>query len=81
MQKDARVSWQTYKARCHLVLCLTHFHSSVQLLEYLEKHGFGCVVDVSTLKITRSVHQIDEQGKDQGTNGNVSQILKHPPCL
>lgn len=39
------------------------------------KHGSERVVDdarshVSTLKMLRSFHYIDEKGKDQGINGN-----------
>jgi ENTH domain len=50
---------------------------ALQLLEYLVKHGSERVVDdarshVSTLKMLRSFHYIDEKGKDQGVNGNVS---------
>jgi hypothetical protein len=56
------------------------FHSSVfgwqalQLLEYLIKHGSERVVDdarshVSTLKMLRNFHYVDERGKDEGING------------
>jgi epsin len=44
------------------------------LLEYLVKHGSERVVDdarshISTLKMLRSFHYIDDKGKDQGLNG------------
>lgn len=50
---------------------------ALQLLEYLVKHGSERVVDdarshVSTIKMLRSFHYIDEKGKDQGINGSVS---------
>ncbi|KAI9436562.1 hypothetical protein H4582DRAFT_2112028 [Lactarius indigo] len=59
MEKEARQWRQIYKA--------------LQLLEYLVKHGSERVVDdarshVSTLKMLRSFHYIDEKGKDQGLN-------------
>lgn len=59
MEKEARQWRQIYKA--------------LQLLEYLVKHGSERVVDdarshVSTLKMLRSFHYIDEKGKDQGVN-------------
>ncbi|KAH9983699.1 hypothetical protein BJV74DRAFT_849499 [Russula compacta] len=59
MEKEARQWRQIYKA--------------LQLLEYLVKHGSERVVDdarshVSTIKMLRSFHYIDEKGKDQGIN-------------
>lgn len=44
------------------------------LLEYLVKNGSERVVDdarshVSTVKMLRNFHYIDEKGKDQGING------------
>ncbi|KAH8992283.1 hypothetical protein EDB86DRAFT_2932572 [Lactarius hatsudake] len=59
MEKEARQWRQIYKA--------------LQLLEYLVKHGSERVVDdarshLSTLKMLRSFHYIDEKGKDQGLN-------------
>ncbi|KAF8262391.1 hypothetical protein EI94DRAFT_1780032 [Lactarius quietus] len=59
MEKEARQWRQIYKA--------------LQLLEYLVKHGSERVVDdarshISTLKMLRSFHYIDEKGKDQGIN-------------
>jgi epsin len=59
MEKEARQWRQIYKA--------------LQLLEYLIKHGSERVVDdarshISTLKMLRSFHYIDEKGKDQGLN-------------
>ncbi|KAH7099466.1 hypothetical protein BKA62DRAFT_709670 [Auriculariales sp. MPI-PUGE-AT-0066] len=59
MEKEARQWRQIYKA--------------LQLLEYLIKHGSERVVDdarshMSTIKMLRSFHYIDEKGKDQGIN-------------
>jgi len=59
MEKEARQWRQIYKA--------------LQLLEYLVKHGSERVVDdarshVSTIKMLRSFHYIDDKGKDQGVN-------------
>jgi epsin len=47
---------------------------ALQLLEYIIKHGSERVVDdarshLSTLKMLRNFHYIDEKGKDQGING------------
>ena len=52
---------------------------ALQLLEYLIKHGSERVVDdarshISTLKMLRNFHYIDDKGKDEGLNGN-------PHCL
>lgn len=59
MEKEARQWRQIYKA--------------LQLLEYLVKHGSERVVDdarshISTLKMLRNFHYIDDKGKDQGIN-------------
>lgn len=59
MEKEARQWRQIYKA--------------LQLLEYLIKHGSERVVDdarahVSTIKMLRSFHYIDDKGKDEGIN-------------
>ncbi|EGN98181.1 hypothetical protein SERLA73DRAFT_183089 [Serpula lacrymans var. lacrymans S7.3] len=59
MEKEARQWRQIYKA--------------LQLLEYLVKHGSERVVDdarshVSTLKMLRNFHYIDDKGKDEGIN-------------
>ncbi|KAG6909291.1 hypothetical protein DXG01_001235 [Tephrocybe rancida] len=59
MEKEARQWRQIYK--------------SLQLLEYLIKHGSERVVDdarshVSTLKMLRNFHYIDDKGKDEGIN-------------
>ncbi|KAK4689446.1 hypothetical protein P7C73_g664, partial [Tremellales sp. Uapishka_1] len=59
MEKEAREWRQIYKA--------------LTLLEYLVKHGSERVVDdarahISTVKMLRSFHYIDEKGKDQGIN-------------
>lgn len=47
---------------------------ALQLLEYLIKHGSERVVDdarshISTLKMLRNFHYIDDKGKDEGLNG------------
>ncbi|TFK48767.1 ENTH-domain-containing protein [Heliocybe sulcata] len=59
MEKEARQWREIYKA--------------LQLLEYLIKNGSERVVDdarshISTLKMLRSFHYIDDKGKDQGIN-------------
>ncbi|PPQ66389.1 hypothetical protein CVT24_007218 [Panaeolus cyanescens] len=59
MEKEANQWRQIYKA--------------LQLLEYLVKHGSERVVDdarshISTLKMLRNFHYIDEKGKDEGIN-------------
>jgi hypothetical protein len=59
-------------AQFRLIVSLSS--QALQLLEYLVKHGSERVVDdarshVSTLKMLRSFHYIDEKGKDQGING------------
>jgi len=47
---------------------------ALQLLEYIIKHGSERVVDdarshLSTVKMLRNFHYIDDKGKDQGING------------
>ncbi|KAJ3971081.1 hypothetical protein EV361DRAFT_950001 [Lentinula raphanica] len=59
MEKEARQWRQIYK--------------SLQLLEYLIKNGSERVVDdarahISTIKMLRNFHYIDDKGKDQGLN-------------
>ncbi|KAG5350237.1 hypothetical protein C0989_012010 [Termitomyces sp. Mn162] len=59
MDKEARQWRQIYKA--------------LQLLEYLIKHGSERVVDdarshISTIKMLRNFHYIDDKGKDEGIN-------------
>ncbi|KDQ08315.1 hypothetical protein BOTBODRAFT_179949 [Botryobasidium botryosum FD-172 SS1] len=59
MEKEARQWRQIYKA--------------LQLLEYLIKNGSERVVDdarshLSTIKMLRNFHYVDEKGKDQGIN-------------
>jgi epsin len=49
----------------------------LQLLEYIIKHGSERVVDdarshLSTIKMLRNFHYIDDKGKDQGINGMFS---------
>jgi len=58
-EKEARQWREIYKA--------------LQLLEYIIKHGSERVVDdarshLSTIKLLRNFHHIDEKGKDQGIN-------------
>ncbi len=52
---------------------------ALQLLEYLIKHGSERVVDdarahVSTIKMLRDFHYIDDKSKDEGINGTRSFI-------
>ncbi|THG98429.1 hypothetical protein EW145_g7425, partial [Phellinidium pouzarii] len=59
MDKEARQWHEIYKA--------------LQLLEYIVKHGSERVVDdarshLSTIKMLRNFHYIDDKGKDQGIN-------------
>jgi hypothetical protein len=47
---------------------------ALQLIEYLIKHGSERVVDdarshISTIKMLRNFHYIDDKGKDEGVNG------------
>lgn len=67
MEKEARDWRQIYKA--------------LQLLEYIVKHGSERVVDearahLSTIKILRNFHYIDEKGKDQGINGTSTTLTQ-----
>ena len=68
-----------------LIPCWYHRHldipdmvrQALQLLEYLIKHGSERVVDdarshISTLKMLRNFHYIDDKGKDEGINGKSS---------
>jgi epsin len=83
MEKEARQWRQIYKAYHNLLLWLVFLSlilmfnlQALQLLEYLIKHGSERVVDdarshLSTIKMLRSFHYIDEKGKDQGINGNL----------
>jgi epsin len=85
MEKEARQWRQIYKASHRsgvplvLPLIVGNLFQALQLLEYLIKHGSERVVDdarshVSTLKMLRSFHYIDEKGKDQGLNGSFSRL-------
>ena len=85
MEKEARQWRQIYKASHEfgvlsiLPLIVGNLQQALQLLEYLVKHGSERVVDdarshVSTLKMLRSFHYIDEKGKDQGLNGSISRL-------
>ena len=58
---------------------------ALQLLEYLIKHGSERVVDdarshISTLKMLRNFHYIDDKGKDEGQNGWLFSSML-PPAL
>ncbi|KAG9000570.1 Epsin-3, clathrin recruitment and traffic between the Golgi and endosome [Tulasnella sp. 427] len=67
MEKEAREWRQIYKDR-------RFGHAqALQLLEYIVKHGSERVVDdarshLSTIKMLRNFHYIDDNGKDQGIN-------------
>ena len=85
MEKEARQWRQIYKASHQsgvtliLPLIVSNLSQALQLLEYLIKHGSERVVDdarshVSTIKMLRSFHYIDEKGKDQGLNGSFSRL-------
>jgi epsin len=85
MEKEARQWRQIYKVSHRsgvpsvLPLIVGNLFQALQLLEYLIKHGSERVVDdarshVSTLKMLRSFHYIDEKGKDQGVNGSFSRL-------
>ena len=80
MEKEARQWRQIYKVRFSFILSVNVFNSfldlqqALQLLEYLIKHGSERVVDdarshISTLKMLRNFHYIDDKGKDEGLNG------------
>lgn len=84
MEKEAKQWRQIYKVRSGFILLsmsLTvpwDLQQALQLLEYLIKHGSERVVDdarshISTLKMLRNFHYIDDKGKDEGLNGT--------PCL
>jgi hypothetical protein len=91
MEKEARQWRQIYKAYHILLLWLVFLSlivvfnlQALQLLEYLIKHGSERVVDdarshLSTIKMLRSFHYIDEKGKDQGINGSVFHLLTFSP--
>ncbi|KAG5221208.1 Epsin, clathrin recruitment and traffic [Salix suchowensis] len=54
---------------------------ALQLLEYIIKHGSERVVDdarshISTIKMLRNFHYIDEKGKDEGINENTHGTTK-----
>ncbi|KAF9005552.1 ENTH-domain-containing protein [Cyathus striatus] len=70
MEKEAKQWRQIYKA--------------LQLLEYLIKHGSERVVDdarshISTIKMLRNFHYIDEKGKDEGINGQALRLFTISP--
>ncbi|KAF9241104.1 hypothetical protein BU15DRAFT_73583 [Melanogaster broomeanus] len=75
MEKEARQWRQIYKVTYMAAppLLAHDFSSGLQLLEYLIKHGSERVVDdarshISTLKMLRNFHYIDDKGKDEGQN-------------
>lgn len=64
-------------------------YKALQLLEYVIKHGSERVVDdarahISTIKMLRNFHYVDDKAKDQGINGNYvansSNDLCSPLC-
>jgi hypothetical protein len=80
MEKEAKQWRQIYKVWFSFILLSMSFDSfldlqqALQLLEYLIKHGSERVVDdarshISTLKMLRNFHYIDDKGKDEGLNG------------
>jgi len=83
MEKEARQWRQIYKVKDRLVTFASYKADclqSLQLLEYLIKHGSERVVDdsrshISTLKMLRNFHYIDEKGKDEGINGKPTATL------
>jgi hypothetical protein len=86
MEKEARQWRQIYKVRFSFILMFNVFDSflnlqqALQLLEYLIKHGSERVVDdarshISTLKMLRNFHYIDDKGKDEGLNGNPQLLI------
>jgi ENTH domain len=80
MEKEARQWRQIYKVCNTFIdgfLFMTLLLQALQLLEYLIKHGSERVVDdarshISTLKMLRNFHYIDDKGKDEGINGGLS---------
>ena len=59
---------------------------ALQLLEYIVKHGSERVVDdarshLSTIKMLRNFHYIDDKGKDQGINGIITLVSCLNPQL
>ena len=79
MEKEARQWRQIYKV-LYLIISMRErplvmiISQALQLLEYLIKHGSERVVDdarshISTLKMLRNFHYIDDKGKDEGQNG------------
>lgn len=78
MDKEARQWREIYKVglsfASEVVVILTFVFKSLQLLEYTIKHGSERVIDdarshLSTIKMLRNFHYIDDKGKDQGING------------
>jgi epsin len=75
MEKEAREWRQIYKVSRPFSSTLNQTDiQALTLLEFLVKNGSERVVDdarahVSTIKMLRSFHYIDEKGKDQGING------------
>lgn len=82
MEKEAREWRQIYKVRwaCQTLQVYELIRQALTLLEFLVKNGSERVVDdarahVSTIKMLRSFHYIDEKGKDQGINGEFELAL------
>ena len=81
MEKEAREWRQIYKVSNFFPrgYGISADAQALTLLEFLVKNGSERVVDdarahVSTIKMLRSFHYIDEKGKDQGINGMFTSI-------
>jgi epsin len=89
MEKEARQWRQIYKVRYNsvpsVILRDLTVLQALQLLEYLIKHGSERVVDdsrshISTLKMLRNFHYIDDKGKDEGINGCINRHFRFVRC-
>ena len=89
MEKEAKQWREIYKVSfmfpspgfctC-LVLLNALMMQALQLLEYIIKNGSERVVDdarshLSTIKMLRNFHYIDDTGKDHGINGKLFILL------
>ena len=77
---EANLQGKPHALSIFRLLTLTRYPSqALQLLEYVIKHGSERVVDdarshLSTIKMLRNFHYIDEKGKDQGINGQLKNV-------
>lgn len=74
--------WLSLLGPCDCSDSIVSLVQALQLLEYLVKHGSERVVDdarshISTIKMLRSFHYIDDKGKDQGINGEILLTSHH----